>query len=228
MERTQPPLILAVDDDPDALKLIASELRRRYGSDYNVVCELSRLRRARAAGGRAERGRAGGRRARRPVDARDAGRRAPGAGAGTASAREARPADRLGGVGRPGRPGTPCCEPWRSGTSTTTSLKPWKSPDEFFHRMIAEFIHEWTRTNSSAPQEVVLVAQDWTPRAHELRSLLARNGVPHVFHSSELAGGQPHPGGVRAGGRPESPWCRCSAGRRSWIPPTPSWPAPTA
>jgi thioredoxin reductase (NADPH) len=61
-------------------------------------------------------------------------------------------------------------------------LKPWHSPDEFFHRTVTELIHEWTRSSSGDPKEVEVVAEQWSPRAHELRSLLARNGVPHVFH----------------------------------------------
>ena len=28
-------------------------------------------------------------------------------------------------------------------------MKPWRSPDEFFHRTISEFIHEWSRTAPS-------------------------------------------------------------------------------
>jgi thioredoxin reductase (NADPH) len=61
-------------------------------------------------------------------------------------------------------------------------LKPWRSPDEFFHRTVTELIHEWTRASSAGPREVEVVAEQWSPRAHELRSLLARNGVPHAFH----------------------------------------------
>ena len=30
-------------------------------------------------------------------------------------------------------------------------LKPWRSPDEFFHRTITEFIHEWSRAPAFSP-----------------------------------------------------------------------------
>src|SRR5215207_4823743 len=69
-------------------------------------------------------------------------------------------------------------------------LKPWQSPDEFFHRTVAEFLHEWTRARSSQPREVAVVAEPGSPRAHELRSLLARNGVPHAFHPSDSEEGR--------------------------------------
>jgi len=62
------------------------------------------------------------------------------------------------------------------------ALKPWKSPDEYFHRTLSEFLHEWARADVSVPQEITVVADPWSPRAHEIRNLLARNGVPHVFH----------------------------------------------
>jgi thioredoxin reductase (NADPH) len=64
------------------------------------------------------------------------------------------------------------------------ALKPWKSPDEYFHRTLSEFLHEWARADVSAPQEITVVADAWSPRAHEIRNLLARNGVPHVFHAT--------------------------------------------
>jgi thioredoxin reductase (NADPH) len=69
-------------------------------------------------------------------------------------------------------------------------LKPWKSPDELFHRGISEFLHEWSAADASAPYEVTLVADAWSPRSNELRTLLARNGVPHAFHSNDSATGQ--------------------------------------
>ena len=68
-------------------------------------------------------------------------------------------------------------------------LKPWKSPDELFHRQISEFLQEWAATDASAPYEVTLVADSWSPRSNEIRSLLARNGVPHAFHPTESAAG---------------------------------------
>jgi thioredoxin reductase (NADPH) len=61
-------------------------------------------------------------------------------------------------------------------------LKPWTSPDELFHRTVTEFLHEWARADVLAPREVTVVANPWAPRTHEIRNLLARNGVPHVFY----------------------------------------------
>jgi thioredoxin reductase (NADPH) len=69
-------------------------------------------------------------------------------------------------------------------------LKPWRSPDELFHRTVTELLHEWTRASGTGPREVEVVAEQWSPRGHALRSLLTRNGVPHVFHPADSARGR--------------------------------------
>jgi thioredoxin reductase (NADPH) len=69
-------------------------------------------------------------------------------------------------------------------------LKPWRSPDELFHRTIAEFLHEWSRVAASGPSPIAVVAERWSPRGHELTSLLIRNGVPHVAHEPGSAEGR--------------------------------------
>jgi thioredoxin reductase (NADPH) len=64
-------------------------------------------------------------------------------------------------------------------------LKPWRSPDELFHRTISEFLHEWSRTDPTAVREISVVADRWSARGHELRAVLARNGVPHAFFTTD-------------------------------------------
>jgi thioredoxin reductase (NADPH) len=64
-------------------------------------------------------------------------------------------------------------------------LKPWRDHDELFHRTITEFFYEWSRLESRETREIVLVAPPDTPRGHELRNLLVRNGLPHVYASSD-------------------------------------------
>ena len=69
-------------------------------------------------------------------------------------------------------------------------LKPWRRADEYFHRTITEFLQEWERASSASPQEVAVVCEWRSPRAHQLRQLLARNGVPHVAHDSDSPEGR--------------------------------------
>ncbi len=66
-------------------------------------------------------------------------------------------------------------------------LKPWRSPDEFFNRTVAEFLHEWSRTTVSGPSEVVVVGHR-DRRTQELRSLLVRNGIPSTFQPADAPG----------------------------------------
>ncbi|HEV7751643.1 MAG TPA: FAD-dependent oxidoreductase [Baekduia sp.] len=68
-------------------------------------------------------------------------------------------------------------------------LRPWRSPDELFHRTVAEFLHEWSRTSGEG-KELSLVADPWSPRGHQLRDLLTRNGVPHSSYDSDSASGR--------------------------------------
>lgn len=62
-------------------------------------------------------------------------------------------------------------------------LKPWTSPDEYFHRTIAELVQEWSRSDPLRAAEVVVIADQWAPRGHELRSMLGRSGVPNAFYA---------------------------------------------
>ncbi|HZI96853.1 MAG TPA: FAD-dependent oxidoreductase [Actinomycetales bacterium] len=64
-------------------------------------------------------------------------------------------------------------------------LKPWTTPDELFHRTVAEFVQAWSRSDEQTPREVVVVAEPLTPRSHEIRSLLTRNGIPHAFYERD-------------------------------------------
>ena len=64
-------------------------------------------------------------------------------------------------------------------------IKPWRTPDEYFHRTMSEFLHEWERATSLVPREVTIIGAAWARRSHELRSLMARNGVLHSFYASD-------------------------------------------
>jgi thioredoxin reductase (NADPH) len=177
------PALIAVDDDPDTLELIASEMRRRYGEDYHVVCLRS------------------------PLDAlavleelRNAGREVAVILAdqwmpemeGLEFLDRARSLDPRakrgllidwGGWGH-----RPTAQAIFTGMTATHMdyyvVKPWGPRDEQFHRMVTEFLHEWTRGRSPRASEITLVADEQSPRCYELRSVLGRNGVPFVFQSS--------------------------------------------
>jgi thioredoxin reductase (NADPH) len=64
------------------------------------------------------------------------------------------------------------------------TTKPWHAgTDERFHREVAEQLYQWARLNQRVFEAVKLVDEEWSPRAHELRDLLGRNGVPYGFYA---------------------------------------------
>jgi thioredoxin reductase (NADPH) len=178
------PVVLAVDDDATALSRIERDLTQRYGWDYRVVCELS----PRAALAGLRRMQDEGARVAIVLAAQwmtemqgtellaEAGRLHPHAKRGL-----------LIDWGAWGDP--PTAEAIFSGMAKRHMdyylMKPLQPCDEQFHRTVVEFLHEWSRAQSPAANEITLVARQWSLRGHELRSLLARNGVPPAFHSSD-------------------------------------------
>jgi thioredoxin reductase (NADPH) len=69
-------------------------------------------------------------------------------------------------------------------------VKPGTPPDERFHQAITEQLGEWGRTNLSALEVVRVVGEKWAPRSHELRELLGRNAVPFGFYPADDPDGQ--------------------------------------
>ena len=176
------PLLLVLDADDDARERTAGELRRRYAADYTVVAErtpsaaVDTLVRWRADGGAvalvlADQWLPGLRGA--DFLAR-AGALAPEAKRGL-----------LVGWGMWGdRPTADAIlHAMALGQIDYYVLKPWRAHDEQFHRTIAEFLHEYARANDGL-KELTVVAPAVSPRAHELRDLLTRNGVPHAYVQS--------------------------------------------
>jgi thioredoxin reductase (NADPH) len=183
------PLLLAVEDDPAAFERIERELGRRYGSDYRVRCLDT------AAAGLAELERA--RDADEPVVLVLAAQWTAGTTGAEllARARQLHPHAKRGLLIEWGawgdRPTADAIfKAMALGDIDYYVLKPWWSPDEQFHRTISEFLYEWTRALPAVSREVEVVGERWSPRAHELRSLLARNGVPHAFHASDSPAGR--------------------------------------
>ena len=181
------PLILAVDEDPEALERITNELQR-YARDYKVICgpsteaALSQLERLRERGDAvaivlAARGSGtlmGEDLLEQVHDLHPHAKRALlipwGGWADEETAEAIRTAMALGYI-------------------DYYAIKPFSSPDEIFHRLISELLQEWRRQNLPGKRELTVVADPWSPRGSALRNLLARNGVPHAFHTPDSAEG---------------------------------------
>ncbi|TDD96402.1 FAD-dependent oxidoreductase, partial [Jiangella asiatica] len=206
------PVLVVIEHDP-ADRRIGEHLRKRYGGDYDVADEqscadgLARLHALReqevpVALVLCDRGPAG----RRPDGSLAVGGRA--AGATTADAAIGTAVDEFFGHVKAMYPEAKraLVVDWGAWADRATAdsilqliavgkidyyaLRPWRAPDEFFHRTVTEFLLEWERAASMAPREVTVVGEHWSARAHELRSLLVRNGVQHTFHASDTPAGQ--------------------------------------
>jgi thioredoxin reductase (NADPH) len=187
--QTGRPALVAVDDTEEDLTLIRDQLERRYGEDYLVLCARS------AADALAELERA--REAAHPVALVLADQWMPettGAELLAAVRREHPQAKRclLIEFGAWGHPPTAdaILKAMALGDIDYYVLKPWQSPDELFHRTVTEFLHEWRRAEGPGEREVDVIGEQWSPRSHELRSLLARNGIPYSFHGIDSAEGR--------------------------------------
>jgi thioredoxin reductase (NADPH) len=177
------PVILAVDDDPDAIALLHHELEDRYGRAYDV-------RTARAATTAwhllTELHTAGGRVALVLSD-----QWLPdGTGCELlARTRELFPhSSRLLLISWGEWSVDATAQPLRRaialGQIDYYVLKPWHEADELFHRTVTEYLHEWVGSDASLSRELTIVAKVRDARAAELRNLLSRNRVPFVFHAA--------------------------------------------
>jgi thioredoxin reductase (NADPH) len=181
------PLIFAVDEDADALERITTELQR-YARDYRVICGPS----TEAALAQLETLHEQGEAVAIVLAAR-------GSGALKGEALLERVHDLHPHAKRA------LLIPWGGWAEHETesaiknamalghidyyALKPWSSPDELFHRLISEFLQEWRRQNAPGRRELTVVADPRSARGYALRNLLARNGVPHAFHTPDSAEG---------------------------------------
>ncbi len=185
-QRGSRPVLLAVDDEPEARGDVSRELRQRYGDDYRVVCEtsaeagLKKLREFKMAGVQ--------------VALVLADHWMPGM-TGTdflTRVRDIHPTAKralLVDWGDRSAPG-PILQAMSLGRIDYYVHKPWGSSDERFHKVISEFLYEWAKDHLPRFEAVRVVGEHWSARSHELRDLLGRNGVPYAFHAVDSAEGQ--------------------------------------
>lgn len=174
------PLILVVDHDPAAAERVEHALSRRFGVDYRVRSAataeqgLAELRQAQELG--------------EPVALVMADRALP----------DTPGSDLLARVqGLHPDAGRALLIEWGAWSDPATKetilrataqgemdyyvLKPFKTVDPLFDRVVAEFLHAWSRTQEHGEGEIVVIADTWDARGHDVRDLLYRNGVPHAF-----------------------------------------------
>ena len=174
------PVLVAVDEDPDVLAEVETQLVQRYGRDYLVECLRDPVEALRTLEGLQEAGAdvalvlAGQSLSATTGDelldhvrrlhphAKRALLVAANAWTDEPTARAIRASMALGRI-------------------DYYVLRPAASPDEVFHEAVSDFLLEWARERRLVPQTVHIVGESWSGRAYELRDVFARCAVPHVF-----------------------------------------------
>ena len=171
------PVIFAVDAGAESFLMIEYGLRRRYAPEYQIVCESSamwgmkRLREMKAEG--------------EEIAIILADQWMPDI-VGTeflAKARQLFPAARRALLVRWGdrTAQEPVLRAMALGHIDYYVNKPEHPGDETFHKMVADFLYDWAKTNRPVFQEIHVVGDRWAARSHELRDILGRNGILHEF-----------------------------------------------
>jgi thioredoxin reductase (NADPH) len=183
---TPEPVLLAVDDDPNALGRIEHELRQRYGSYYRVACEdspeagMRTLRELRAAG--------------EDVAVVLADQWMPGMTGVEflTHTRQLYPGAKRALLFERGNRTTrePILQGMALGQIDYYVPKPERAPDEEFHRCLTQFLDEWAREHRPASVAVQIVGDPWAARSHELRDLLGRSGIPQAFAAADSKEGR--------------------------------------
>jgi thioredoxin reductase (NADPH) len=183
---TPEPVLLAVDDDPNALGRIEHELRQRYGSYYRVACEdspeagMRTLRELKAAG--------------EDVAVVLADQWMPGMTGVEflTHTRQLYPGAKRALLFERGNRTTrePILQGMALGQIDYYVPKPERAPDEEFHRCLTQFLDEWAREHRPASVAVQIVGDPWAARSHELRDLLGRSGIPQAFAAADSKEGQ--------------------------------------
>ena len=182
----QRPVILVVDDTPTDLAALLDALARRYGGDYRVVSQLS------------------------PKAALDDLLRIQADGEPVALVIADQWMPEMNGIDLLTRAHKihPNAQRallvhWGDQTATPTILqgcafgwienylhKPWSPAEIYLYPLVGEFLSDWTRAHGPAMELVRVVGADPSPRSHEIRTLLERNGVPHGFYKADSEEGR--------------------------------------
>lgn len=174
------PVVLAVDEDQDALRAVEAELIRRYALDYRLEClgdtglALQRL-----------------------TELADAGEN-------VALVLVAKPQSATAGDGllehvRQLHPHAKRAllvpsDVWADrsiadavrgsiapGSVDYYVARPAGARDEVFHEAVSSFLLEWAADRRLMPQTTHIVGEEWSGRAYELREVFERCAAPHAF-----------------------------------------------
>ncbi|MDX1418404.1 MAG: FAD-dependent oxidoreductase [Rubricoccaceae bacterium] len=168
------PAIVVVDDDPEVLRAVARDLRRRYGEEYRIVragAGDEALEAVRELAKREE-----------PVALLLSDQRMPGmdgvrflaaAGAAAPNARRAlltAYADTDAAIAA-----------INDSRVDHYLLKPWDPPEQKLYPVLDDLLATWRASYRPGYGGLKVVGDRWSAESHRLKDFLARNGVPYTF-----------------------------------------------
>ena len=71
------------------------------------------------------------------------------------------------------------------GRIDTFVVKGWVTPEEWLYPQVQEALTAWTLAHRPTHVVYRIVGDQWSPRSHQLRDFLSRNGVPFEFASAD-------------------------------------------
>jgi thioredoxin reductase (NADPH) len=174
------PVIMVVDDEPMSLAELLDALSRRYSADYRVVSHLS----PQEAIEECERMRIDGEQL--ALIIADQWMPAMNGLEVLRRAHEIHPtAQRALLVSWGDRRASPAIlQGCALGQLENYLQKPWSPPEVHLYPAVGEFLSDWTRAHGPRMELVSVVGAQPSPRSHEVRDLLERNGIPHGFHAA--------------------------------------------
>jgi thioredoxin reductase (NADPH) len=179
-------VLLLVDDDPRTRALVEGELRKRYGSDYDIVSMGSGDDPLRLLGELRD--------DRRQVSIVLASQwMQPMTGTQLlAQVRAFHPTAKRVLLVDWGDEATsePILQATALGHIDAYAAKPATVPDERFHLAVTELLEEWARSHLPGFEAVRVVGEEWSARSHEIRELLGRNGIPFGFYPADAEQGK--------------------------------------
>jgi thioredoxin reductase (NADPH) len=180
------PILLIVEDDPQARGVVEGELRKRYGADYQVIGVGSADDPLRLLGRLRE--------DRRLLSVVLAGESvSPLAGTQLL----ARVREFHGGAKRLllidwefGPPPEPILQAIVLGRIDAYAARPTVVPDEGFHLTVTELLEEWAKSNLPRAEVMRVVGEERSARTHEIRDLLSRNVLSFGFYPADAGPGR--------------------------------------
>jgi thioredoxin reductase (NADPH) len=182
----QRPVIMVVDDEPNAVAELLDALARRFGGDYRVVPHLS----ARSALDDIARMKNDGEELALLIADQWMPEMTGLELLGRAHELD-RTAKRALLVGWGDHEAAPSIlEGCAFGQLDNYLLKPWSPPEVHLYPAVSEFLAEWTSAYRPHMEIVRIIADEPSRRAHEIRELFDRTGIPYGFYSGSSERGR--------------------------------------